>query len=108
MAGTKPSGESRSRFFADVLSFGWLLPSAIAVGAGLGWLLDRGLGTSPVFAIALGLLGFVAGARQLFRESATLAAEAPEPSGEAPKAAGIAEPDGEPPAGDEPPDRSVP
>jgi F0F1-type ATP synthase assembly protein I len=70
------SGESRdgqARFFADVLSFGWVLPAAIAAGAGLGWLLDRWLGVFPVCTIVLGALGLAAGLRALLREAAALA-----------------------------------
>ncbi len=62
------------RFLADVLTFGWVLPAAIAIGAGLGWLLDRLLGTFPVLVVAFGLLGFAAGIWQLWREMEALSA----------------------------------
>ena len=63
---------SYSRFLADVLSFGWVLPASIAVGAGLGWLLDRFLGFFPVLTIVVGLLGFAAGVWQIWREMEVL------------------------------------
>ena len=63
-----------ARLLADVLSFGWVLPASIAVGAGLGWLLDRALGTLPVVTIVFGLLGFAGGVRQLYREMEKLSA----------------------------------
>lgn len=63
-----------ARFLADVLTFGWVLPAAIAAGAGLGWLADRALGTRPVATIVFGLLGFAAGMLQIYREMVALSA----------------------------------
>jgi F0F1-type ATP synthase assembly protein I len=60
------------RLFGDVLSFGWVLPAAIAAGAGLGFVLDKLFGIFPVLTAALGLLGLVAGLRQIYRESEAL------------------------------------
>jgi F0F1-type ATP synthase assembly protein I len=57
------------RLLADVMSFGWVLPASIAVGAGLGWLADRLTGLFPVLTIGVGILGFVAGVWQVYRES---------------------------------------
>lgn len=74
--GPSPSPrDPRGRFFADVLSFGWVLPAALAAGAGLGWLLDRWLGSFPVATLLLGLAGLAAGLRQILREADTLASE---------------------------------
>ncbi len=71
-----PLGDPGSRrFLADVLSFGWVLPAAIAAGAGLGWVLDKVFGVFPVLTAALGLLGLVAGLRQVYRESEVLSRE---------------------------------
>ena len=67
---TRPPGD---RFFADVLSFGWVLPSAIAAGAGLGWLLDRLFGTAPVLLAVMGLLGFAGGLFEVFRAAKRIA-----------------------------------
>ena len=41
-------GRDSRRFLGDVLTFGWVLPAAIAAGAGLGYLADRLLGIFPV------------------------------------------------------------
>ena len=60
---------SRGRFLGDVLTFGWVLPAAIAAGAGLGWGADHLLHFFPVVTILGGLIGMAAGMRQLLRES---------------------------------------
>ena len=60
------------RLLADVMSFGWVVPASLGAGAGLGWILDKVLGLFPVLTIALGLLGLVAGLRQVYREAETL------------------------------------
>ncbi len=67
-----PGGPDSRRFFGDVLTFGWVLPAAIAAGAGLGYLGDRVLGIFPVLTATLGALGFAAGLRQIYRESGML------------------------------------
>ena len=65
-----PGGDPGSRrYFADVLTFGWVLPAAIAAGAGLGWVLDKVFGLYPILTAALGVVGLVAGLRQIYRES---------------------------------------
>lgn len=65
-------GGRPDRFFASVLSFGWVLPASIAAGAGIGWLLDRVFHAFPVLTALLGGAGFAAGVRQLAREAARL------------------------------------
>lgn len=76
MSDDPPSGGSNpGRFFADVLTFGWVLPAAIAAGAGLGYLGDRLFGIFPVLTIAFGLVGVAAGLRQIYRESGTIAGD---------------------------------
>jgi len=42
-------------------SLGIIMPASALGGYGLGWLLDRWLHTSPLFALILGVLGAVAG-----------------------------------------------
>ena len=69
------------RLLGDVLSFGWVLPACLAAGGGLGWLLDRWLGSFPAATLALGLAGFVGGVRQLLRESDRLAGGRRPPGG---------------------------
>jgi ATP synthase protein I len=79
----KPSGRD-GRFFADVLSFGWVLPASIAAGAGLGWLLDRLFGSFPAMTALFGVLGLAAGLRQLLREAEALSEEGKTPPGDGP------------------------
>lgn len=52
------------------------LGAALFVGAGLGWLLDRFLHTSPIFLIVLFVLGAAAGIRNVMRAAAELNAQA--------------------------------
>jgi F0F1-type ATP synthase assembly protein I len=70
-----PGDRESRRFFGDVLTFGWVLPGAIAAGAGLGYIGDRLIGIFPVLTAALGVLGFAAGLRQIYREAGTLSDE---------------------------------
>ena len=56
-----------SRQFALALELPFLVVSAILVGGGFGYLLDRWLGTQPLFLVILGGLGFYAGVRDLLR-----------------------------------------
>jgi F0F1-type ATP synthase assembly protein I len=60
------------RLLGDVLSFGWVLPACLAAGGGLGWILDRWLGSFPAATAILAIAGFVGGLRQLLREADTL------------------------------------
>ncbi len=78
---TEPSGPGGrdGRFFADVLSFGWVLPASIAAGAGLGWGGDRLFGSFPVLTAVFGVLGLAAGLRQLFREAEQISDEGKRP-----------------------------
>jgi len=48
-------------------SLGFILPASAAVGFGLGWLLDRWLHTSPLFAILTSLVGVGAGVREILQ-----------------------------------------
>jgi len=68
----EPKGQ-KGRFLADVLTFGWVLPAAIATGAGIGWLLDRLFSTFPILTLVFGLVGFAGGIRQLSKEADSLA-----------------------------------
>lgn len=45
------------------------LVAAIAIGTGMGWLLDRWLGTSPWLLLVFFLLGMAAGFRNVFRHA---------------------------------------
>jgi ATP synthase protein I len=48
---------------------------AIVVGGGLGWLLDRFLGTRPIFLLVMFVLGAAAGIRGVMRAAAELNAK---------------------------------
>ncbi len=69
------------RLLGDVLSWGWVLPACLAAGGGLGWLLDRWLGSFPAATALLGLVGFAAGIRQLLREAEALGGRRKGPPG---------------------------
>jgi len=60
------------------------MAAGLAVGAGLGWALDRWLGTRPVFLVVLALMGFAAGVLNSWRaaQQAVRAAEEEEGKGE--------------------------
>jgi F0F1-type ATP synthase assembly protein I len=48
-------------------SLGMILPAGVVGGFGLGWWLDRRLHTSPLFALALSLVGAAAGIIEILR-----------------------------------------
>jgi len=56
-----------ARQISDVLELPFLLVACVAVGGGLGYLLDERIHTSPLFALILGVLGFAAGMTQLVK-----------------------------------------
>lgn len=55
--------------------------AAILVGAGLGYLIDLGLGTSPWGMLIVLLIGFAAGIRNVIRVVAEMNAASPAPPG---------------------------
>ena len=48
---------------------------AVAFGGGLGWALDRWLGTKPIFLLVLVVLGMAAGIRNVMRAAAVINAK---------------------------------
>jgi len=48
-------------------SLGFILPAGALGGFGLGWLLDRRFGSSPVLALVLGFAGAAAGVVEVLR-----------------------------------------
>jgi F0F1-type ATP synthase assembly protein I len=56
-----------ARQISDVLELPFLLVASVAVGGGIGVLLDAHFRTSPVLALVLGVAGFAAGMRQLLK-----------------------------------------
>jgi ATP synthase protein I len=63
------SGDGRARGAAvgDAFKLAIELVVGVVVGTGMGWVLDRQLGTAPWFLILFLLLGFAAGMSNLFR-----------------------------------------
>jgi len=64
-AGARPGGDRTA--MARGLRLSSELVAAVLVGAGLGWLIDRGLGISPWGLIVFLLLGFAAGVINVMR-----------------------------------------
>jgi ATP synthase protein I len=56
-----------ARQISDILELPILLVACVAVGGGLGYLLDKRIHTSPIFTLIFGLLGFAAGIMQLLK-----------------------------------------
>ncbi len=55
------------RQLAQVMELPLIPVGAVLIAGGLGYLLDARLHTSPLFVLALGLLGFVGGIREVLR-----------------------------------------
>jgi len=65
-----PSGKRRAGFyraFALAMELPFIPVAAVVIGGGLGYLLDKRLGTGPVFVLVFGALGFAAGIREVVR-----------------------------------------
>jgi F0F1-type ATP synthase assembly protein I len=56
-----------SHEFAVAMELPFVMVGTILFGGFLGYLLDRWLGTLPVFVIVLGLMGLFAGVREVMR-----------------------------------------
>jgi ATP synthase protein I len=52
---------------ATAMELPFTFAGAVLLGGGLGYLLDRWLHTKPVFMLLLGVLGFIAGIREVIR-----------------------------------------
>jgi ATP synthase protein I len=74
----QPQGDTGARSspdasgFARGLRLSAELVGGVLVGAGLGWLIDRGFGTSPWAFIVLLLLGFAAGVLNVMRAAGVI------------------------------------
>lgn len=55
------------RALAYALELPFILVAGVVIGGGIGWWLDQYVGTAPLLAIVLGLLGFIAGLREILR-----------------------------------------
>ncbi len=60
-----PDGFARQ--LANVMDLPFVLVGSVVIGAGLGYILDKRFGTSPVLALLVGLLGFVGGMYEVIR-----------------------------------------
>jgi ATP synthase protein I len=65
---TEEETSKPARFFraAQLASLGLEMGIAVAIGAGMGWLLDRWLGTKPWLLLVFLLFGIAAGFRGMF------------------------------------------
>ena len=66
----RKSPGAAARQFALATELPFLLVAGVAVGGGLGYLLDGWLHTKPFMMLILGALGFGAGVRELLRRLA--------------------------------------
>ncbi len=75
-------GPSRSHADASAIARGFRLSTelvaGVLVGAGLGWLIDRLVGTSPWGLIVLLLLGFAAGVLNVMRSAGVVSGGVPD------------------------------
>jgi ATP synthase protein I len=62
-----PRGSSPQTAYGFAFRIGVELVVALAVGGGIGWLLDHWLGTLPLFLLVFFVLGAVAGLLNVFR-----------------------------------------
>ena len=55
------------RQLANVMDLPFVLVGSVVIAAGLGYLLDKHFGTSPILTLLLGALGFAGGMYELIR-----------------------------------------
>lgn len=75
-AGETRGSEPSPGMLGIAFRFATELGVALVVGAGLGWLLDRWLHTTPIFIVIMFILGAAAGILNVMRAAAELNAEA--------------------------------
>jgi F0F1-type ATP synthase assembly protein I len=56
-----------ARQLGNVMDLPFVLVGSLVIGAGLGYLLDKRFGTSPILTLILGLLGFAGGMFEVIR-----------------------------------------
>lgn len=64
-----PLGDAKgfARQLGNVMDLPFVLVGSVVIGAGLGYLLDKRFGISPVLTLLLGLLGFAGGMFEVIR-----------------------------------------
>jgi F0F1-type ATP synthase assembly protein I len=66
----EPSDKRRLNFlrtFALAMELPFILVGGVVIGGGLGYWLDKQIGTSPALTFVLGIVGFAAGVREVLR-----------------------------------------
>ena len=66
----EPSDKRRLTFlrtFALAMELPFILVGGVLIGGGLGYWLDKQLGSSPALTFVLGIVGFAAGVREVLR-----------------------------------------
>ena len=59
--------EGFARQLANVMDLPFVLVGSVVIGAGVGYVVDKHFGTSPVLTLLLGLLGFGGGMFEVIR-----------------------------------------
>ena len=77
-AGAKDANTGGATGYGQALKLSSEFIAGIAVGAGLGWMIDRVAGTSPWGLIILLLLGFCAGVLNVLRSAGLVAQSGPQ------------------------------
>jgi F0F1-type ATP synthase assembly protein I len=78
-----PAGDAKgfARQLANVMDLPFVLVGSVLIGAGLGYLLDKRLGISPVLTLILGLLGFGGGMFEVIRRLTVRRTTGKQPTG---------------------------
>jgi ATP synthase protein I len=76
-----PSNAGFARQLSNVMDLPFVLVGSVVIGAGLGYLLDKRMGTSPALTLILGLLGFAGGMFEVIRRLTVRRSTGKQPSG---------------------------
>ena len=66
-SGPAAEGRTASRQYAMAMELPFVFVIAVLFGGGIGFFIDRWLHTKPIFLLVFGLVGFVAGLREVLR-----------------------------------------
>jgi ATP synthase protein I len=67
LSSAKTENQAASRQYAMAMELPFLFVVAVLLGGGAGYFIDRWLHTKPIFLLVFGLVGFVAGLREVLR-----------------------------------------